>query len=278
MSISLTALTILGSFGAASTAQIVSHVLTLKREDKKYQKECLQNLYSPIVFKLIDYLRMIGTSHSPIPYFKDDSVTFLDTERIFSEVMKGIGDNLKYANADLINIYHEIKGFGEHDDLELDKEHKEETEFNLAISDELLLNRILLANLFFSQYIEINRALKTSSKLINEKMIPPYFYTHMYLLVHEFYWAWDDTELILSLYDLIEHIILANENFVERINNIRKELYAIQYLSYKDSHRVTDAYLTSYQFLYEIADEISILSQERAEELQEFLDDNIHRF
>lgn len=51
-----TTFSIIGAFGAASTAQVVSHRLTQKREEEKYLKECLQKLYSPLIFRIIYYL------------------------------------------------------------------------------------------------------------------------------------------------------------------------------------------------------------------------------
>jgi hypothetical protein len=263
-----TALTIIGSFGAASTAQIVSHILTQKREDKKYKKECLQNLYSPIVFKLINYIEYEGKNHSPL------LTETYDSSNLFKEVTKCIGNNLKYADVDLINIYQEILG---------SQSESEVLEFyrwsNTDISDEEMTSRITLINIFFTQFLEINKALKSNSQFVDEKLKTPYFFTHFYLLIKEclYYYEGVSSAQIFEMYDLIETTFYQINNFTERVIEIRKELYSVMYTSlYKDNLRVRDAYLSAYQFLYEFVDEFSYFSEERASEWKDLLDENIH--
>ena len=52
-----TAITIIGSFGAASTAQIVNHILTQKRDEKKYKKEAL-GIISPTILEVIKFIEL----------------------------------------------------------------------------------------------------------------------------------------------------------------------------------------------------------------------------
>lgn len=269
MTISLTtALTILGSFGAASTAQIVSHILTQKREDLKYKKECLQNLYSPNIFKVIDYIRLQGRNYSPL-YDK-----FGSTEALFQEILKDIGKNLKFADADLINIYEENRYI--EIEIDINTESDLDDEYEELLNDHELTQRITLANLFFSQYLEINKALKSHSNSITEKLIPPYFFSHFYLLVKECSYYGFSSADILELYDLIETTLIPTNNYIERIVEIRNELDNVMNTpAYKNRKRVTEAYASAYQFLYEFVDEFSYLSDARAANWKELLENNL---
>ncbi len=280
MAISLsTALTILGSFAAASTAQVVSHLLTQKRDDKKHKKDCLQNLYSPIIFKFIDYINIIGTGHSPTWIFSN-SPDFWESEKLFKQIMDHIGDNLVYANPDLINLYYEISNIDEKlKDPGIDLKGKP-TEFIIEISRDTLSKRVEFANMVFTQYIELNNSLKSHSTSINEKLFPPYFASQLYLLMEECFYIEFYSELIFDLYDLIEPTLLPKNDYLERIKAIRNELNTAQN-SYSYSNPniynqiINDSYLTAYHFLYEIVDEMSIFSETRTEELRDFLDTHI---
>lgn len=262
MGISLTtAFTIIGSFGAASTAQIVGHILTKKREEKKFKKECLQNLYSPTLFKVLDYLHLEGGKHCPSPFYSKN----IDTTPIFDKVMDNIGENLKYAEVDLINIYQELKynyvtnTFTDNDD------------------DYFTTERIRLCNILITQYLHIAKELKTESKLLSEKIAGPYFFSHFYLLVKDIVHLMDiPSKDILSLYDLVETILLPQNNFIEGITEIRKRLFGLNYTSLSKFNNLSEVtHIEAYQFLYEMVDEFSIISESRAEEWKMSLDDNL---
>ncbi|MEE3951652.1 hypothetical protein [Peribacillus frigoritolerans] len=261
-----TALTIIGSFGAASTAQIVSHVLTQNREDKKYKKECLQNLYSPIIFKVIDYIQSI--ERSPLNLV----ITSTNADYLFDNIMESIGNNLKYAEPELINIFHEIR-----DDYESQKSnslsHLDE-EYKMIMSDMRLTHKILLLNTFINEYIKINKLLKSNVNPITNKLRTPYFFCKFYLLVKDCSpmnpIKSDD---ILALYDLIDFVLLPVNNYLERIIKLRKEINIVtNTTAYKDTARVSAAYTDAYLFLYELADEFSILNQDRANEWKYMLE------
>lgn len=263
-----TALTIIGSIGAASSAQIINHILTQKRDEKKYKKECLQNLYSPNIFNLIDYTKISGRNYSPYPIYK----TTINTDVLFKHVLQNIGENLKYAEADLINAYQEVMS------LETDVNNTQiNDEFEETTDDDLLTLRMTLVNLFFTNYLEINKVLKQRSNSIHEKLIGPYFFSHFYLLVKQSFSLNEiPSEDILELYDLVEANLLPTNEFIKRIISIRKELYVVQYTPvYKDSYRVLSAYTEVYAFLYELADEFSYLSAARAGDWKEIMDDNL---
>ncbi|MEM4997227.1 hypothetical protein WKH56_32050 [Priestia sp. SB1] len=116
-----TAITIMGSFGAASTAQIVSHILTNRREKKKYERECLQHLYSPVIFTIIDYIEAEADKASCIEIKeimesegeeyneKEYEEKLLRPDPLFEKIINSVGENLKYAHPALIMVYEEVK-------------------------------------------------------------------------------------------------------------------------------------------------------------------------
>ncbi|MBU5214993.1 hypothetical protein [Heyndrickxia oleronia] len=261
-----TALTIIGSFGAASTAQIVSHILTQKRENKKYLKECLQNLYSPNIFKLIDYISLHARNYSPL------SNDVYNTEKLFQEALNSISDNLKYADAELINVYQENRSIM----VDIEHDYEDDDEFEELLDDYELTYRIEFANLFFSQYIEINQKLNSSSTSINEKLLAPYFFTHFYLLVKDCYPYQIESAEIFEMYDLIQGMLFQKNNFLKSIKQLRREIHIVMNTSaYKDQQRVTEAFVSAYQFLYELLYEFYIFSPERTNNWKKTLDENL---
>ncbi|HGO9413540.1 TPA: hypothetical protein ACLBZX_001908 [Bacillus cereus] len=93
-----------GAFGAASTAQYVSHRLTGKREDQRYKKEKYQKFYSPLVFKIIKYIEAEGSKISKI----NRSIN-PDPDLIFASIITSVEENIQYANSVFIIIYEETK-------------------------------------------------------------------------------------------------------------------------------------------------------------------------
>jgi hypothetical protein len=265
-----TALTIIGSFGAASSAQIVNHILTQKREEKKYKKECLQNLYSPSILKLIDLIQYEGYHHCPQPTLRSN---FTNKDVLVMQILDNISRNLKYAEADLINNYQQLRNYLDANDP---KTVLNDTD-DLFVWDQI----IELTTVFFNQFIKINKLLKSDSNSINDKLKAPYFFCQFYLLFNtcfaKYRFTDDDTytdNIIFELYDLIEFILFPINNYTDRIIKIRSELEIVS-AKYKDSSRVTEAYTNAYQFFYELADEFSIASEERANEFKDMLDEFI---
>ncbi|MDL5143642.1 hypothetical protein [Bacillus atrophaeus] len=61
-----TVFTVLGTLTAAFLGQVFSHRYSQKREELKLKKESFQNLYSPVVFKVIKYLELECNKHNHI--------------------------------------------------------------------------------------------------------------------------------------------------------------------------------------------------------------------
>ncbi|MDA1663494.1 hypothetical protein PDK35_26665 [Bacillus cereus group sp. TH153LC] len=263
-----TVLTIIGSFLAASTAQLISHILTLRREKKNYKKACYQNLYSPIIFKLTDYIK----SESYYDDFYELNTTYQKPSDIFHEVMQHIEKNLVYTSVDIINIYQVWKRDYSH------PSSKDELPSNVKLENQMDLN-ISFANIFFAQFSKINKSLKFKHKIVNEELRAPYFFTHFFLLIKECTRPYSVTfEEIFSIYDLIEAILLPNNNYTERIISIRNNLDKVQSTNlYKNDDRVHEAYLSAYELLYEIVNEMAIISEERATDFKDFLDSQIQK-
>lgn len=258
-----TVFTIIGSFGAASTAQIINHILTQNREDKKHYKECLQNFYSPLVHKYIDLIKGEGIHNCPNEVF---NVEFSNKVTLFEEILKITEQNLKYADAELINSYQELINHIDSNDVS--------DMLNDPDEDELWVLIIKMANIFFSNYIEINKKLKTNTNSISEKITAPYFFTHFYLLVNECFIIEEiPSDKLFGIYDLIEFVLLPVNNYTKRIIRIRKELYTHWY--YSSTPRSLDSYTDACQFIYEILDQFEIASEERSWEFKDMLDELI---
>ncbi|KAB2491113.1 hypothetical protein F8158_27825 [Bacillus cereus] len=263
-----TVITILGSFSAASTAQLISHILTLRREKKNYKKTCYQNLYSPVIFKLTDYIK----SESYYDDFYELNTTYQKPSDIFCEVMQHIEKNLAYTSVDVINIYQVWKR-----DFS-NPSNKGELPNTVQQENEMDLN-ITFANVFFSQFIKINKSLKFKHKIVDEELRTPYFFTHFFLLIKECTRPYSITFAeIFAMYDLIEAILLPINNYTERIISIRDELDKVQSTNlYKNDERSHETYLSAYELLYEIVNEMAIISEERATDFKEFLDSQIQK-
>ncbi|MBG9753351.1 hypothetical protein ABD81_06490 [Bacillus thuringiensis] len=263
-----TVVTIICSFIAAGLAQIASHLFTLRRETKNYQKACNQNLYSPTIFKLTDYIKSEGYHNE---FYKTDT-TYQNPSEIFNEVMQHVEKNLSYTSVDIINLYQVWKrDFSRpHNNKGLHDYVKFENEMDL---------RITFANTFFSQFIKINKSLKSTHKVVDEELRAPYFFTHFFLLLKECTcrrpYSITYAE-IFGMYDLIETMLLPINNYTERIIAIRNDLDKVFSTPlYKNSERVRQAHLSAYELLYEIVNEFAVFSEDRANELKEILDSSI---
>jgi hypothetical protein len=265
-----TAFTIIGSLAAASTAQIVSHILTKKREDKKDKKEAFQNLYSPTVFKVMDYIQTEGINNNPL-FAEKDEEEFEDTDLIFKGIMKQIGSNLKYAEVDLISAYNDV----------LSIETVDTPNFSAAKASKnmnIITERMILANIFLSRYMKISKELKLENRSILERFETPYFFSHFYLLVTECFYLTDPKGWeIFELYHMIETNLIPDNNYLERIIEIRDKLHIAQFHTTKSNDpSVEDAYSSAYSLFYEFVDDFAYLSEERAEDWKEMIDENHH--
>ncbi|WP_242215630.1 hypothetical protein [Bacillus cereus group sp. BfR-BA-01383] len=117
------AITVVGAFASAGTAQYFSHKLTLKREDEKYQKERYQNFYAPLVYKINNYVKAEANKFEELLIdegtilkledgITSDGSTFStipDSDSIFIEIISIIENNLKYADIQFIEMYERHK-------------------------------------------------------------------------------------------------------------------------------------------------------------------------
>lgn len=151
---------IAGAFGAASTAQYVSHRLTGKREDRKYKKEKYQNFYSPLVFKIIKYVEADGYKISEI-----NQSTNPDPKQIFDSIITTIEKNIQYADSDFIKIYEEAKT------LELiDNKDKDMDEYDPFEEDRKFNGHLNAFEQFYNDYLIISQDLNVLSSKLEEEV------------------------------------------------------------------------------------------------------------
>jgi hypothetical protein len=256
-----TAITIIGSFGAASTAQIVNHILTQKRDEKKYKKEALQNLYSPTILEVIKFIEFEGYNCCPNPTIRSE---FEDKDVILNNIIDKVEKNLKYAEAELINGYYSLKNYIDQNGYEDFYNPSNRFVWDLVVE---------FSNLFFKDYVLISKLLKSDSNSIYTRLKAPYFFSEFYLLFSECFARYDfNHDFVSSYYDLIEFIMLPKNDYIKRIVRIRKKLNSA-YNNYRDSKVLEESLIDSYQFFYELADEFSIASEERANKFKDFLDE-----
>ncbi|MET1123271.1 hypothetical protein P5618_029645 (plasmid) [Priestia megaterium] len=260
-----TAITIIGSLSAASTAQIVSHILTNRREKKKYERECLQNLYSPVIFTIIDYLEAENDkaiSISVMEAMEDESEMIdekkyeeysLKPDSIFEKILESVTKNLKYAHPSLIMAYEEVKSL-----TDTFKDNTEEYSF-------IFYARIEMCRELLVEFIRISTELKAISRNVQERLYGSLFFTEFYLLLIQCNY-WSLAEVSIKHFGLINTILLPKNNFLSRISNIRKEISRVTDTpAYKDRNRYEEAITDAYHFLHEIIDEFSILSEDDAD-------------
>jgi len=249
------AITIMGSFGAASTAQIVSHVLTNRREKKKYERECLQNLYFPVVFRIVEYIE--GESDKAVLM---DNEEFNEREfekhpsnpdPIFERIIESVGENLKYAHPNLIIRYQEVKVI-----TDVFKENKG----NYSVFFD---QRIQLCREFLLEFIRMSNELGTLSKAVYDKLKTPLFFTEFYLLLQNCCFE-ELARNSIRYFHLIDASLKPENNFISRITDIRQRIGDVPHTApHKNIYE--EACTEAYQFLHEIIDEFSILVEEEGE-------------
>lgn len=154
-------LSIAGAFGAASTAQYISHHLTLKREDEKYKKERYQNFHSPLIFKVINYLYAEECHRGNVNL---SSVPKPDT--ILKEILVIIEKNLRYADSKLVEIYEssKLKELIENPPDENDHFNR----FNKLME---FSTRIIVFEEFLNEYITISKELNVLSVALERNIL-----------------------------------------------------------------------------------------------------------
>lgn len=98
---------------AASLAQVVAHIFTAKRDRNTYLRECYQNFYSPILYKVLLFFD-VKTAFSKKDIRDDISIS---EEEIFKDILDLFSKNLKYATPNLIAAYEMVKKRDIYDDV-----------------------------------------------------------------------------------------------------------------------------------------------------------------
>lgn len=254
-----TAITIIGSFGAASTAQIVSHILTNKREKNKYERECLQNLYAPVVFIIDEYICAEHTREQVLPYieFSEYQEKFENPDSIFKKLLSFLSDNLRYATPSIIMAYQECRSIRE--DMEDNIKDEDEKYYSLTFNLKMKMCRELIL-----EFIKISSELGALSKSVRDSFSNNLFFIEVCLLLEDCALYSLADKPIKYMSPIIRTLININENdFLNRITSIRKEIIrATETNAYKDRNRHKEVITDAYHFLHEIIDEYSLLSGE----------------
>ncbi|WP_160037135.1 hypothetical protein [Paenibacillus sp. An7] len=228
-------LTISGAFGAAFAGQYLGHKLTRNRDIEKQNKESLQNLYSPLIFKIVDYIDIECSNaiSTPNNFIDEPGMYALDqldiqskenTNDLFNNILADISKKLTYADQNLIMSFEIAKKCGK--------------EFNYGQEKATLMNninsvrsRIELSSVFFSQYLKLNKQLKTLSKGIKDELEEPYFYTlvvrillQMRLFSIAINYSFRDKDLIVTAFGIDKSLLKKAENLVKRHEYILNDL------------------------------------------------------
>ncbi|MEH7362399.1 hypothetical protein [Priestia megaterium] len=263
-----TGITIMGSFGAASTAQIISHVLTSKREKVKFDKECLQNLYSPVIFKIVEYINAEHAKESLIKFRRDtelkgekidekqDKKNNLKPDNIFNYILDFIGKNLKYAHPSLILLYEEAKSLNSR--LEVKEPYgdffvrdSKKQEYRKILLEATFHIRMKICRELLLEFIRISNGLGALSKTHREDFQSTLFFTELYFLLKELSLGISPNELITYNYT-IGSMIYRNSYLQDEISSILKEINFVIENSVSD-HRHNEAFINGYHFINKIA-------------------------
>ena len=240
-------ITIIGSFGAALSAQMAANFFTNRREDKKYDRECFQSLYSPLSLKIIEYVYlenyksqiMSGTAFNAESFEQSSE----NPEPKFKVIMEYIGRDLKYALPEIIMEYEYLKA----DVLDFS-------------GDRDFGSRMNFCRMFLLEYVKLSNKLNVLSKAVEERVIPPLFYSFFYLLLEKCEFWELIKESMTSLY-LIEKVVLKkdNNNLLDRITAIQHEINYVKEENV-NQHRYEEAFTDAYHFIYEFIDKCSAVN------------------
>lgn len=177
------AITVIGAFASAGTAQYFSHRLTLKREDEKYQKERYQNFYAPLVYKIKNYVKAEANKFEEllidegnIPKLEDSIAAsggpifsiIPDSNSIFLDIVSIIENNLKYADIQFIEMYERHK-MQEFQNKNIAEDGLTNLKWQIRLPDNLLVcEKFLIEYLSFHENISVLS--KGTGKEINKTL------------------------------------------------------------------------------------------------------------
>lgn len=198
------------ALGAAATGQIIAHHFSQSREDIKFKKECFQNLYSPVIVKIDNYLfaehqkSIALKTKSEEEYnleYKDD---YFNPNRLFTEIVDTVGSNLKYANQELIMRYQDTIALPHIDD-------------SLADWPE---PKIEFCDIFLTEYVQLSKDLGVYSPKIKETVEGCLAFTQLFKLF--LIVGYDSNELIRqqliigNLSKYLNKIVKLNKKFKKK--------------------------------------------------------------
>lgn len=123
-------LTASAAFSGALIAQVISHFLSMRRENSKYDREIYQCLFSPIIPEVLSYFDFIVQ-----PYGGNKKET-IKGEDIKKEVINHISNSLKYATPSIILKFDEVRKYKYFDDLSGEHQPLKEMELFFVILEE----------------------------------------------------------------------------------------------------------------------------------------------
>ncbi|WP_338652681.1 hypothetical protein V6B14_12785 [Sporosarcina psychrophila] len=274
----LPSITVAGAFGAAYLGQRFAHRYARKRDEEKYKKDCLQNLYSPLIYRVEEYLygEKYKSEYTPNPFIGESEelinnpiflYTLKDTNKMFQEILSIISNNLSFAHPELIMKYEIAKGWGEYN-YGQDKPELVNTIFTMT-------NRIELCSVILSDYININKKLGTLSKSVYDRLLGPYFFTHVFLVLMDL--NLHDLALNHSFrsFHLICNSIELNKSLLEDAERIRKKHNKmIDYLEEFSNRESDDINVDSYQLIYNLLDLIEYFEPEESTFWKQMIEKN----
>ncbi|MCY7961447.1 hypothetical protein [Bacillus inaquosorum] len=232
-----TVITVTGTLTAAFLGQVFAHRYSQKREDIKFKKECFQNLYSPVVVKIEDYLFAENQKTTYLETITEEEYNekhkndYYNPSRLFSEIVDTVGPNLKYANQELIMEYQDIISLHQIDDSLADWADP----------------KIQFCDIFLTDYVRLSKDLGVYSPKIKETVEGCLFFTQLFQLLQKAGYSDFSEELLRNL--IIVEKFSKNLNKVVKLNNRFKKKKLKKEARVKLCKKV-------YKLLYEIGDEI----------------------
>ena len=211
-------ISILGSLGVASIAQVISHGLAQKREDNKYNKECLQNLYSPMIFRIRDYIN--GEAYRESVFTTDyyNTSEYLEDPQnpdiLLKKIMEHLESNLKYSSAEMIMKYEEVRIM-----LELYNDEREDR----AV---LLKPTMDLCGEFLMEFIKISKELDILSNTIKKEITSALLFTQFYLLISDIglYYIRMESPYLINFLNYRELSLSTQDNWAQKCINLRQKI------------------------------------------------------
>ena len=254
-------ISILGSLGVSSIAQVISHGFAQKREDLKYNKECLQNLYSPIIFRIRDYINGESYRESVFmtPYFDTEEFKSdpQNPDLLFKKIMEHLEVNLKYSSAEMIMKYEEAKII-----LELYNDEKEDRNIMLKPTMDLCSECLM-------EFVRISKELNILSDKIKKEITPGLLFSQFYLLLldYELYSLLYEAPKLINFLSDVE--LFKQDNWLNQCMNIRKEINdkkeEFKDKDYIDQDHKGDVFQEAYTFILQIIKEFSFRDPVEAE-------------